>query len=162
MQTAPAARAAPSAGDLPEISTCGAPPPPQVTIPIPKAIPIHRGPRRLMVDILGPVAFDRESGAFPVDEAAGKVTDVGVAPIAQLLNDGQAGVAILIRTVNDDLFVLAQRREHLLGRLEMDRPGQVLGAKSPVAGRHHQLEAIAARELGAQLLTIEDRDPLAV
>ena len=72
------------------------------------------------VVVLGPLAFDRQPRVLPVEQAAGIVTDVAVAVLAQLLNRRQAGVAVLVRAVDDDLLVLAQLREHLGGRPEMD------------------------------------------
>src|SRR5579863_4541454 len=104
---------------------------------------------------LGPVALERQPPGLPVDETSRVVADVPIAVRAQLGDRRQAGVAVEVRAIDDDLLVLAERGEHLLGALEVDRPRDVLGAEAPVAGGHHQLEGLAARELGPKLLTIE-------
>src|SRR3954467_429465 len=104
---------------------------------------------------LGPVPLERQARGLPVDQTAGVVADVLVTVLAQLLDRRQAGVAVEVRAIDDDLLVLAQRGEHLLRALEVDRPGEMLGPKRPVAGGHYQLEGILARQLGLQLLTIE-------
>src|SRR2546423_3236264 len=63
----------------------------------------------------GPVALEGKAGRLPVDQPPGVVADPGVAVLDQGLDGHQAGAAVDVRAVDDDLVVLAGGRQHLGG-----------------------------------------------
>jgi hypothetical protein len=99
-----------------------------------------------------PVTLDGQARGLPVDQAARVVAQVAVALLAQVRDRGDAGVAVEIRAVHDDVVVLPEPFDVAAVRAEVDRPRDVLRAKSEVARRHDELERRAARAHGPQLV----------
>src|SRR2546423_14189395 len=69
----------------------------------------------------GPVALEGKAGRLPVDQPPGVVADPGVAGLDQGLDGHQAGAAVDVRAVDDDLVVPAGGPQHLGGAVGVQR-----------------------------------------
>src|SRR5262249_37950727 len=105
---------------------------------------------------LDAVPVEGVAGIFPVCDAAWVAANVGVAGTLEQVVGANAGRARVPGAIDDNLFVGVECGDRIVDRVEMERCGDALRDVGVSWERHHELESLAAVQLGPKLISADE------
>src|SRR5690606_2027415 len=106
------------------------------------------------------LSLQRQARRLPVSQPTGVPLHVLVSGLQQSPVKRDAGVTVVARAIDDDLFAGIDRREELLRSVEVLRSGEVLRPERPLVEGHHQPKRVTALDLLPELVPADRPDGL--